>query len=85
MRKKRKGRGISYKVRVAEVNHIYDEHRRSGLSNVEIWRRYVYPKLFISERTFYNMLNASAVIDTEKVKNEMEQWLPFEDYGSTKY
>ena len=43
---KRNGRGISYKARVAEVNRIYDEHRRSGLSNVEIWRRYVYPKLY---------------------------------------
>ena len=79
MRKKRNGRGISYKARVAEVNRIYDEHRRSGLSNVEIWRRYVYPKLFISERTFYNMLNASAVIDIEAVEREKQLWIPFPD------
>lgn len=77
--KKRKGRGMSYKARVTEVNRIYDEHRRSGLSNVEIWRRYVYPKLFISERTFYNMLNASAVVDIDAMEREMEQWLPFTD------
>ena len=76
---KRNGRGMSYKARVAEVNRIYDEHRRSGLSNVEIWRRYVYPKLFISERTFYNMLNASAVIDIEAVEREMQLWIPFPD------
>ena len=75
----RNGRGISYKARVAEVNRIYDEHRRSGLSNVEIWRRYVYPKLFISERTFYNMLNASAVIDIEAVEREKQLWIPFPD------
>lgn len=79
MRKKRNGRGISYKVRVAEVNRIYDEHRRSGLSNVEIWRRYVYPKLFISERTFYNMLNASAVIDTDAVERERQLWILFDN------
>lgn len=79
MRKKRNGRGISYKVRVAEVNRIYDEHRRSGLSNIEIWRRYIYPKLFISERTFYNMLNASAVIDTEAVERETQLWIPFDN------
>ena len=77
--KKQKGRGMSYKARVTEVNRIYDEHRRSGLSNVEIWRRYVYPKLFISERTFYNMLNASAVVDIDAMEREMEQWLPFTD------
>jgi len=76
---KRNGRGISYKARVAEVNRIYDEHRRSGLSNVEIWRRYVYPKLFISERTFYNMLNASAVMDIEAVEREKQLWIPFPD------
>ena len=76
---KRNGRGISHKARVAEVNRIYDEHRRSGLSNVEIWRRYVYPKLFISERTFYNMLNASAVIDIEAVEREKQLWIPFPD------
>ena len=76
---KRNGRGISYKARVAEVNRIYDEHRRSGLSNVEIWRRYVYPKLFISERTFYNMLNASAGIDIEAVEREKQLWIPFPD------
>ena len=76
---KRNGRGISYKARVAEVNRIYDEHRRSGLSNVEIWRRYVYPQLFISERTFYNMLNASAVIDIEAVEREKQLWIPFPD------
>jgi len=79
MKKKRNGRGISYKARVAEVNRIYDEHRRSGLSNVEIWRRYVYPKLFISERTFYNMLNALAVIDIEAVEREKQLWIPFPD------
>ena len=75
----RNGRGMSYEARVAEVNRIYDEHRRSGLSNVEIWRRYVYPKLFISERTFYNMLNASAVIDIEAVEREKQLWIPFPD------
>lgn len=79
MRKAKNGRGISHQVRVAEVNRIYDEHRRSGLSNVEIWHRYVYPQFFISERTFYNMLNASAVIDTNAVKREAEQWLPFDE------
>ncbi len=28
------------------------------MSNREIWRRYVYPVYAISERTFYNLLNA---------------------------
>ena len=44
----------------SDVNAIYDRHARSGLSNREIWRRYIYPIYGMSERTFYNLLNASA-------------------------
>lgn len=57
MGKKRRGR--SYKKRVLEINRIYDEHVKSGLSNREIWLRYIYPVYAISERTFYNILNAT--------------------------
>ena len=46
-----KRRGVSYQKRVADVNRIYDRHARSGLSNREIWRRYIYPRFGISERT----------------------------------
>ncbi|KAA6346421.1 hypothetical protein EZS27_006071 [termite gut metagenome] len=53
-------KGLSYASRVKAVNEIYEQHAKSGLSNREIWRRYVYPVYFISEVTFYNYLNASA-------------------------
>lgn len=69
----RKRRGMSYAKRVADINSIYDSHARSGLSNREIWRRYIYPQYAISERTFYNMLKASTkpeVDDAEKLKAE---------------
>lgn len=54
----KKRRGISYRKRVADINRIYGEHSASGLSNREIWRRFIYPAFGISERTFYNILNA---------------------------
>ena len=56
-------KGLSYTKRVVEVNAIYDKHARSGLSNREIWRRYIYPQFAISERTFYNYINASCTIE----------------------
>lgn len=56
--KKRKGE--SYAKRVADINLIYDTYARTGLSNREIWKRYVYPKFGVSERTFYNLLKASS-------------------------
>lgn len=51
-----KKRGHSYRKRVADINRIYGEHEQSGLSNREIWLRYIYPVYAISERTFYNII-----------------------------
>lgn len=50
---------MSYKKRVTEINKIYERHAKSGLSNREIWRRFVYPKYGISERSFYNIINSA--------------------------
>lgn len=52
-------KGYSYESRVQEVNDIYDRHCRSGLSNREILRRYIWPKYKISEKTFYNYISAT--------------------------
>lgn len=65
-----KRRGVSYQKRVTDVNRIYDEHAKRGVPNREIWRRYVYPVYGMSERTFYNILNASS-----EPKNEVPKEL----------
>ena len=75
MGKKRSGR--SYKKRVIEINRIYGEHVKSGLSNREIWLRYIYPVYAISERTFYNILNASV----PSPKDDVDYPTLFDDYG----
>lgn len=62
--------GKSYKKRVADVNRIYDEHAHSGLSNREIWRRYIWPLYGISERTLYNMLNAPSRMNVPDVDRQ---------------
>lgn len=54
-----KRHGVSYQKRVADINRIYDQYVKTGVPNREIWRRYIYPVYGISERTFYNILNAS--------------------------
>ena len=35
-------RGLSYQKRCEEVNRLYDKWSRTGLSNREVWRRYIY-------------------------------------------
>jgi hypothetical protein len=51
--------GISYMKRVHDINEIYDRYAKQGVSNREIWRRYVYPTYGLSERAFYYVLRAS--------------------------
>jgi len=77
MGKKRRGR--SYKKRVLEINRIYGEHVKSGLSNREIWLRYIYPIYAISERTFYNILNATV----PSTQEEAEYPTLFDEYGKS--
>lgn len=60
MRKGGKIVGRSYLYRVEDILRIYDSHSRSGLSNREILRRFIWPKYHICEKTFYNIINASA-------------------------
>lgn len=72
-----KRRGASYQKRVTDINRIYDQHAKSGISNREIWRRFVYPVYALSERTFYNLLNASCDPKNE-VPQEAQTFLQFD-------
>lgn len=65
-------KGCSYEKRVAEVNSIYDEYAKTGLSNREIWRRYIYPVYGISEKTFYNYINAATNPSVIKRQQDMQ-------------
>lgn len=74
-----KRRGVSYKKRVEEVNRIYDREVKRGLPNREIWRRFIYPVYGITERTFYNLLNASADDGKRIADDGVRQLLLFSD------
>ena len=65
-------KGCSYARRVVEVNAIYDEYAKTGLSNREIWRRYIYPIYGITEKTFYNYINAAANPKVTQKVNELQ-------------
>lgn len=69
---------MSYRKRVEEVNRIYDREARRGLSNREIWRRYVYPVYGLSERAFYYMLKASSR-PSAQLPEDVMQLLLFRD------
>lgn len=74
-----KTRGMSYRKRVADINRIYDRYARSGLSNRAIYQRYIYPLYGISERTFYNIMNATAGPNDPVVAPDMPSLFDFLD------
>lgn len=71
-------KGVSYQKRVEDINRIYDREARKGLPNRVIWRRFIYPVYGISERTFYNILKASAS-PSSIIPEETRQLLLFTD------
>ena len=77
-RRKKRIQGLSYAQRVADINRIYDQHARSGLSNREILRRFIWPRYHISEKTFYNMINASAHPDVVDKIEQLQLSLDFD-------
>lgn len=72
-------RGKSYRKRVEDINRIYDRYARSGLSNREIWRRYIYPVYCISERTFYNIMNAMARYENQVMASDLPSLFDYLD------
>lgn len=79
MKKKQRRKGLSYKKRIADVEKIYQNYTRSGLSNREIWRRYIYPRFGISERTLYNLFKATAY-EKNIIEDEQLSLFDLSDY-----
>ena len=71
-------KGCSYRKRVEEINALYDRYARMGVPNRVIWRRYIYPVYGISERTLYNILNASGD-DGKRIRDDERGLLLFPD------
>lgn len=58
-------------IKALVVVEIYKKYRfKVGLSGAEIYRRYVYPRFFISESTFRRYLSQSGI--KEELKNDYE-------------
>jgi len=56
--------------RALEVQKVYLEHKEPDLPNTYIYRRYIYPRFHISERTFYRYLRRNAKRQVRKIENQ---------------
>jgi hypothetical protein len=59
--------------RAIKVQDIYLEHRDSGLSNREIYKRYIKYRWDITEATFYNYLALPAKRDLKRLEEAEKQ------------
>lgn len=58
--------------RALEVQEIYLRHKARKLPTVYIYRTYIQPKFFISERTFYRYLGRNAKKEVKQF-NQLEK------------
>ena len=71
MKKSRKP-SASVVRRVLQVQAIYLEHKQEDLPNVYIYRKYIEPVYFISERTFYRYLARNAKKEFTQLQQELQ-------------
>lgn len=60
-------------VKVEKVQEIYYTHKEEGISNRFIWRKYVEPVFFISERTFYEWLGINVKLRRKQMEDRHGQ------------
>lgn len=66
---------------VKAVLETFNEHKQEGVTTAYVYRKYIFPKFFISRATFYNYMNIPVnkrikEIE-EKRKNAKQQCLQF--------
>ena len=59
------GKGNSYRKRLQRIIAIYDTYAVTGVTNVYIYKTYIYPEFGICESSFYNYLKNSGRLDEE--------------------
>jgi len=58
--------------RALEVQRIYLLHKEDGIPNTYIYRKYIYPVFFISERTFYRYLRRNVKRELRQLQQDHE-------------
>ncbi len=66
-------------TRVLEIQELYSEKSKLGISNVKIFNNHIFPKYKISMRTFYEYLAIPAKRDLKKIEEAEKQQLKLFD------
>jgi hypothetical protein len=53
-----------------DVQDLYREHKKEGVTTVGIYRKYIKNKFFISERVFYRLLAVNVNQELRRLENK---------------
>lgn len=59
----------NFYLKVEAMQQEYLSHSNSGRTEIYIYRKYIYPKFFISRATFYNWLAINPRRELDKLKD----------------
>ena len=69
MGKKGKNR-INYLRKVVAVQNIVLEEKKRGVSQILVFRNVIYPRFFITEKTFYRWLGEPAKLELAELEEK---------------
>jgi hypothetical protein len=55
------------------VQEVYREHKKEGVTNIGIYRKYIKNQFFISEKTFYSLLTVNVNQELRKLEKLKEK------------
>lgn len=58
----------NFYTKVQAMQAEYLRHRNSGYSEMYVYRKFIYPRFFISRSTFYNWLAINPARELERLK-----------------
>ena len=53
-----------------EIVKVYKEHKQDDIPNTRIYKKHIYPRFFISMRTFYNVLATPIERELKKLEGQ---------------
>ena len=67
------GRSLNLLLKYREISNEFDKHTDTDIPITRTYRRYIYPKYFISRDTLYRIFNTDIEGEIQRVRQEIER------------
>jgi hypothetical protein len=66
----------NFLTKVRAVQDLYQEHKKPGVTDVHIYKTYIYPQYYISKPTFYKYLSINAKRELAQIAEKLKSTAP---------